>query len=284
MFRTGNPALNNQAYKPAQKWGEVAGRDDMDGISYVGESTNTAARAKHMTVLGTVQKSSLLLAICCTLAVLAWNLSLDGTQLTGSAMALTFGGMLAGIVLALITIFKPKASPITAPLYAGAEGLFVGGISALFATWLAPEADELNSGLVFNAILLTFGIFGSLLACYAFRIVRPNKLFYNIVIVGTLGVCLYGLLAFVLGYTGVTDSLRSVYDPNNGGMISIGFSLLLLGLASANLVLDFDLVNNGVQSRAPKYMEWYSGFALLVTLVWLYIEALRLLAKLQSRE
>ncbi|MCA9294464.1 MAG: Bax inhibitor-1/YccA family protein [Phycisphaerales bacterium] len=290
MFRTSNPAMNNSAFAPAQTW---VGSINPAATHEPGmrEARAAVARSSTMSLQGTVNKSALLIAICAVLAIVAWRMSFDASgQLTSLGYASMFGGMIGGLILCLTTCIKPKWSPITAPIYAAFEGLFVGGISAMYAAYVPTSGADaegvrsmLNTGLIFNAGLLTFGIFGGLLAAYSFKLIRPNRLFYNITLVGTLGVCAYGLIAFIASRFGA-PSLASVYDPNNGGLISIGFSLLVVGLASMNLVLDFDLANNGIRNRAPKYFEWYAGFALLVTLVWLYVNLLQLLAKLQSRD
>lgn len=282
MFRTGNPALNNPAFGASQSWGDLESQGRYAGESGASKVIDRTA----MTINGTVTKTGLVVAICAASAMGAWTLIGDNNALM---MPFLFGGMIGGLILALVTVFKPNFSPVTAPLYAIAEGGFVGAISMLYATRFATQPDEgtegmvLNTELIFNAALLTFGIAGGVLAAYATRLIRPNKTFYNVVIAGTMGVVLYGLVAMVMTFFG-SFSLASVYDPNNGGLLAIGFSGLVVLLASANLVLDYDIVNNGVKNRAPKYMEWYGGFTILVTLVWLYISLLRLLAQLQSRD
>lgn len=271
---TGNPAFNNSAYTPAQSWagaGAVAAPQDPNA----------------MTLQGTINKSGLLIAITAVTAIFGWNFAFDGTEPTGMLMPMLFGGLIGGAVLSLIGIFAPKTTPVVAPLYAFAEGAFVAGISGMYAARFAQNGDDgglvLNTGLIFNAALLTFGIFGGLLAAYSLKLIRPNKLFYNITIVGTMGVCFYAVIALVMSFLGM-GGLASVYDPSNGGLIAIGFSALVVALASANLVIDFDQVNIGVQNRAPKYMEWFSGMAMLISLVWLYISILRLLSQLASRD
>jgi uncharacterized YccA/Bax inhibitor family protein len=296
MFRTSNPAFNNDAYKPAQTWDDLGPSQQFGTDDSLAAARRTAqtARPTTMTINGTVTKSALLIGVCGVVAMVTWGMSIGTNEVgemvvnNGVMMGSLFGGMLLGLLLFFVTMFKPQISTYTAVPYAACEGAFVGGISAFYATRFATAGEgEMfapNTGLILNAGLLTFGIFGGLLAAYAMKIVRPNKLFYNIVIVGTLGVCLYGLVAMGAALLFGSFSLASVYDPNNGGLISIGFSLLLVGLASANLVLDFDQVNVAVRNKAPRYMEWFSGMALLVTLVWLYIEVLRLLMKLQSRD
>ena len=178
-----------------------------------------------------------------------------------------------------------RTAPVAAPAYALFQGLFVGGISAVYAIRFArPAADDgsmqLNTGLVFNAALLTFGILGGMLLGYKTGLIRSGPVFRKVVVAATLGACLYAVVALIAAMFG-SFSLASVYDPSNGGLISVGFSVLLVGIASANLILDFEVVEVGVTNRSPRAMEWYAGFGLLVTLVWLYLEMLRLLAKLR---
>lgn len=279
MFRTSNPAFRNEAFQPAQTWDQFE-----PAAPAPAPAAAPAARVPGaMTMQGVVNKTGFLLTLCTGAAVATWSTMQDG-RLTPLTMGLMLGGVLGGLITALICCFAPKSSPVTAPLYALFEGAFLGGISAVYATKFgAKEGDALNSALVINAILLTFGIAGGVLAGYATKLIRPGPVFRNCVIAATFGVCLYAFIAIIASFFGGT-SLISVYDPTNGGLISIGFSAFVVVLASANLVLDFDIVSQGVQNRAPKYMEWYSGFGILVTLVWLYVEVLRLLSKLQSRD
>lgn len=285
MFRTANPAFNKDEFKPAQTWDDVAAQHPGAAMPSAPSESGVPklAKAAHMTVGGTVNKTFLLLAMCMSTAILSWNMSLDGAEPTSLMMPFLLGGVLGGLVLGLVCSFAPKTAPVTAPLYALAEGCFVGGISALYAVRFSGESGMLNSGLIFNAGLLTFGIFGGLLTGYATGMIRPGPVFKKMVVTATLGVFLYALIAMGASLFG-SYSLASVYNPSNGGLVSIGFSLLLVGIASANLVLDFDFIEHGAKNQAPRYMEWYGGFGLLVTLVWLYVEVLRLLAKLQSRE
>lgn len=274
MFRTSNPSMKPELFSPAQSW------DDVSVEQGPSQASVKPARASHMTVQGTVNISFFLLAICVGTALVGWNGILEWGW---NPMVTVFGGAVGGFILAMITFFRPQASPITAPIYAGFEGIFVGGISALYAVNFAEDSGALNTGLIFNAVLLTFGIFGGMLMGYTTRAIRPGPTFNKIVIAATFGIFIYGIVAFVASMFGA-PSLASVYDPSNGGLISIGFSLFVVAIASANLILDFQLIEEGAANKAPKYMQWYGGFALLVTLVWLYLEVLRLLAKLQSRD
>ena len=276
MFRTSNPTLKNPYFSgtAAQSWADL-------GMHQAGEAAIRTASKTHMTMQGTVNKTAFLLALCAASAVGSWILIQANSALY---LPLVFGGAILGLILVLVGSFKPAASPVVAPLYAIAQGGFVGGVSLMFASIAGKPGPDgtttLNTGLIFNAALLTFGILGGLLAAYSFRLIRPNKTFYNVVIVGTVGAALYAVIAMVASMFGA-PTLASVYDPNNGGLISVGFSVLLVVLASANLVLDFDQIENGVRNQAPRHMEWFGGMSLLVTLVWLYIEVLRLLAKLR---
>lgn len=287
MFRTSNPALRNNVFAPAQTWDDVERQGLGHEIPEASEApAPSAARSSTMTLQGTVNKTGFLLTLCTGAAVLTWGGAVNDPT-AAWPMLTAFGGAIAGLITALICIFAPKTSPITAPLYAIFEGAFLGGVSYIYAKNIghtkAGADGALNTQLIFNAILLTFGIAGGMLAAYSTKLIRPNRMFYNAVISATFGLCLYGLVAFIAALFG-HFSLASVYDPRNGGMISIGFSGFVVVLASANLILDFDIINNGVRNRAPKYMEWYGGFSTLVTLVWLYLEVLRLLSKLQSRK
>ncbi len=289
MFRTSNPALRQDVFRPAETWGDLeSGRRDAtsagEPTDIEGAPPGTAKRV--MTLQGTVNKSFFMLALVVTTALIGWNFVLKDP---GIGMFVGVGGAIAGLVLAIVACIWPRSAPVTAPLYALAEGLFVGAVSAIYATRFGgsvsiKNADvTLNTGLIFNAVLMTFGITGATLAAYASKLIRPGRTFYNVTIAATGGLCLYILIAWVSAAFFNAPGLLSVYDPSNGGMISIGFSALVLLLGAANLVLDFDVINNGVRNRAPRYMEWYGSFALMVTLIWIYLESLRMLAKLQSR-
>lgn len=299
MFGSGNPTLRQDVFTPAQTWDDLErqGRGVPGVNTSRGPTVSTAdirtavpehiaASKKFMTMQGTINKSFFLLALVVAGALGTWMLVAEQRS-PGLGVGLTLGGMAVGLIAGLVMSFWPKGSAFLAPIYGVAQGAFVGGVSSFYAMRfggkaLADGKIELNTGLIFNAAMLTFGITGGLLAAYSFRVIRPGKMFYNITIVGTIGLCLYTVIALVSSMFGF-PTLASVYDPSNGGMVSIGFSLLVLGLASANLVIDFDTINNGVKNRAEKYYEWYGAFALMATMIWIYLEALRLLAKLSSR-
>ncbi|PYQ23818.1 MAG: hypothetical protein DMF79_03045, partial [Acidobacteria bacterium] len=173
--------------------------------------------------------------------------------------------------VALVTAFKPAFSPVTTPIYAALEGLFLGGVSGLY---------ELRyPGIVMNAVGLTFGCLAALLAAYSSGLIRPSENFKLGIVAATGGIALLYLVSMGLGFFG-----KSIPFIHDSGPIGIAFSVFVVGLAALNLVLDFDFIEDGARRGAPKYMEWYGAFGLLVTLVWLYLEILRLLAKLQNRK
>ncbi|MCU0857828.1 MAG: Bax inhibitor-1/YccA family protein [Pontiellaceae bacterium] len=242
MMRTANPALNAKTFDVAFEGSEV------------------------MTIQGTVSRTAMLLALLFAATMLTWN---PAAPQDGVKWALIGG--IAGFVTALITIFKKKASPVTAPLYAVCEGLLLGGISSLF--------ESRFPGIVMQAVVLTFGTLGSLLLAYTSRLIRVTENFKLGVVAATGGIALFYLVSWILGFFGVQMPMIA-----GSGPIGIGFSAVVVVVAALNLVLDFDFIEQGAEQGAPKYMEWYAAFGLIVTLVWLYMEILRLLSKLQGRK
>ncbi len=220
-----------------------------------------------MTLQGTVHKSVLLLLIVFAAGAFTW---MQTAANPAAAMPWVIGGALTGLVLALVTVFKKHWSPITAPLYALAEGLFVGAISARY--------NAVFDGIVLQAVLLTLGVFCALLGAYTFRLIKATENFRLGVFAATAGILLVYLLTWVLGFFGI-----QIPYIHGSGPVGIGFSVFVVIIAALNLVLDFDFIEQGSESGAPKYMEWYASFGLLVTLIWLYLEILRLLAKIASR-
>ncbi|HKS36389.1 MAG TPA: Bax inhibitor-1/YccA family protein [Verrucomicrobiae bacterium] len=242
-MRTANPALNENTF---------------EGLRARGDAT--------MTINGTVTKSAILLALLVGAASYTWDLLKTG----GNVGPWVLGGALGGFIVAMVTVFKKEWSPVTAPIYAILEGLFLGAISAIFAARF--------EGIVFQAVTLTFGVFFSLLLAYQTRLIKATENFKLGVFAATGGICLIYLVGFVMSFFGT----RIPYI-HESGWIGIGFSVFVVVIAALNLVLDFDFIEQGAERRAPKYMEWYASFGLLVTLVWLYIEILRLLSKLRNR-
>tara|TARA_B110000459_G_scaffold82806_1_gene93059 strand:+ start:227 stop:958 length:732 start_codon:yes stop_codon:yes gene_type:complete len=184
-------------------------------------------------------------------------------------------GFIGGFILAIVTIFKKEWSPITVPIYAVLEGLALGGISKMYA-------DAFEPGIVPQAIMLTLGILFALLFAYKSKIIQATENFKLGVFAATAGIGIVYLVSFLMSLFG--GGALPVMDPTNASMLSIGFSLFVVVIASLNLVMDFDFIEQGAANGAPKYMEWYGAFGLLVTLIWLYLEILRLLAKISSRK
>jgi len=187
-----------------------------------------------------------------------------------SIMGLLWIGLIGGLVMALATMFKRKWAGITAPLYALLQGLVLGGISAIF------EAQY--PGIVIQAVGLTFGTLGVLLFAYKSGLIKPTENFRLMIVAATGGIAILYLISFVMGFFG-----SSIGFIHSNGLFGIGFSLFVVAIAALNLVLDFDFIETAADEGAPKYMEWFGAFSLMVTLIWLYLEILRLLAKLRSR-
>ena len=219
-----------------------------------------------MTISGTVNKTALALAILFVAATYVWSQGVAGALPTG----FIWGGFIGGFVVALVTVFKQTWAPYTTPLYAGLEGLALGGISFIF--------EQQYPGIVSQAIFLTFGTLGGLLLAYRSGVIRATENFKLGVVAATGGIGLVYFLSFILGFFGIDIPLI-----HSSGTFGILFSLFVVVIAALNLVLDFDFIEEGAERGAPQYMEWYGAFGLLVTLVWLYLEILRLLAKLRSR-
>jgi len=214
-----------------------------------------------MTLEGAVNKTGIGLFLIMTAAYFTW---------TNPSPPIMIGGAIGGFVIALVTIFKKTWAPFTVPIYAILEGLFLGGISRFF--------EDSFPGIASQAIFLTLGILGALLLAYKSKIIKPTENFKLGIAAATGGIFLIYMINIIMGFFG--SGIPMIHES---GMIGIGFSVFVVIIASLNLVLDFDFIEQGVERGAPKYMEWYGAFGLLVTLIWLYLEILRLLAKLQSR-
>jgi uncharacterized YccA/Bax inhibitor family protein len=222
--------------------------------------------ADRMTLSGTVNKTGLALIILLAAAAYVWNQGASSPSLGFFVLV----GVLGGFVLAIATVFKHTWAPFTTPAYAAFEGLALGGISVVF--------EARYPGIVSQAVFLTFGTLGALLLAYRSGWIRATENFKLGVVAATGGIALMYFLSFVLGFFGVAVPLI-----NSNSTYGILFSVFVVVIAALNLVLDFDFIEQGVNRGAPKHMEWYGAFGLLVTLVWLYLEILRLLAKMQSR-
>jgi uncharacterized YccA/Bax inhibitor family protein len=248
-MRTSNPALRG-AFEP-------------EGLA-IGE---------RMTVSGTVNKTGILAVCAVATAAWTWNRFLNAgdpeAAISSVAPLLVLGGI-GGFIVALVTIFKKTWAPITAPIYALLEGLVLGGISAM--------TEVRFPGIPMQAVALTFGTLVALLLVYRSGIIKVTDNFRLGVVAATGGIALFYVATMIMGFFGVR--FPSVFGA---GALGIGISVFVVIVAALNLVLDFDLIERGAQAGAPKYMEWYGAFALMVTLIWLYLEILRLLSKLRSR-
>jgi uncharacterized YccA/Bax inhibitor family protein len=219
-----------------------------------------------MTLPGVIHRSILLLLLVAGTSAGVWAYSDSHPSAIYPTMMI---GALGGFVVAMVTSFKRDWAAVTSPIYAVLEGLFIGGISLVM--------EQRFPGLVLQAVLLTFGVMFALLAAYQSRIIRPSETFKSVIVGATFGIVIVYLVSMVLQLFFHTE----IPLINGSGPLGIAFSLVVVGIAALNLVLDFDFIENGVAAGAPKWMEWYAAFALTVTLVWLYIEILRLLSKLR---
>jgi len=226
------------------------------------------AVGEEMTIQGVVFKTLILLLIALLAASWTWMTFSQGH--TGLVTGAFWVGLIGGFALALVTTFKMAWSPVTAPLYAAFEGLFLGGISA--------GLEAAFPGIAVQTIGLTIATMFGMFAAYQTGIVQVTDKLKSTIILATFGIAIFYLISMILSLFGIGIPL--VFG---NGCVGIGFSVLVVGVAAFNLLIDFDFIANGIARRSPKYMEWYSGFALLVTLVWLYLEILRLLAKLRPR-
>lgn len=224
-------------------------------IAVQGEST--------MTIQGTVNKSFVLLLLILITASWAWTSTIG-------AIKLLWPSAIIGFIVAMVTVFKKEWSPVTAPIYAALEGVVLGAISAFF--------EKTYPGIVIQAVMLTFGTLFALLMAYRSGLIRPTENFKLGVVAATGGIAIVYLVSIVLNFFG-----KEIPLIFGNGPVGIIFSLVVVVIAALNLVLDFDFIESGAEKGAPKYMEWYGAFGLMITLIWLYLEILRLMSKLRSR-
>jgi len=225
---------------------------------------------ERMTLQGTVNKTGILLLCAIASAAWTWHLFIQ-SQSALAVMPWLWIGTIGGLVCALVTVFKKEWAPVTAPAYALLEGLALGAISSVL--------EVRFPGIAIQSVSLTFGTLLVLLLAYRSGLIPVTQNFKLGIVAATGAIMLFYLLEFVLGFFGIHFT-----TINGSGPIGIGISLIIVGIAALNLVLDFDFIENGARMGAPKYMEWYGAFGLMVTLVWLYLEILRLLTKLRGRD
>ena len=219
-----------------------------------------------MTVSGTMNKSFLMLLLLIASAAITWSMTTNGQN----PIVFTIGGAIVGFILVMIAAFKPQYSGYLAPGYAIFEGLFIGGISAIF--------EVMYPGIVIQAVSCTFVTFVVCFGLYKYKIVKVTERFKSVVLAATLAIATYYLISWLLS---MFTSFQPVHYGNS--MMSIGISVFVIIIAALNLFLDFDQIEKGVEQKMPKYMEWYGAMGLMITLVWLYIEFLRLLSKLNRK-
>jgi uncharacterized YccA/Bax inhibitor family protein len=251
LMRTSNPALSGDSFRG-------------EGIAYGGEG---------MTISGAVNKTGILVVLCVATAAWTWNRFFgappeEAMQSVGLPMIV---GGIGGFIVAMVTIFKKEWSAITAPAYALLEGLVLGGVSAML--------EMRFHGIAIQAVALTLGVLIAMLLAYRSGLIKVTDKLRLGIVAATGGIAVFYFLQFILGFFGIHFTTINGATP-----IGIGFSIVVVVVAALNLVLDFDLIENGARYGAPKYMEWYSAFALMITLVWLYFEILRLLSKVRSRQ
>ena len=248
MFgRSGNPAFRSKAFTHRSS--------DF--------STNEV-----MTLSGAVNKTGLYLLLCVLSAAFNWNLLYSNPSL---ANGLLWFGLIGGFITAMVTIFKPTTANISAPIYAALQGLALGAISGMY--------EYLYDGIVMQALALTFGTLAALLLAYKSGIIKPTENFRLMLFAATGGVFILYLVSFIMSFFG-----GPIGFIHSNSLMGIGFSLVVVAIAALNLVLDFDFIEQASESGAPKYLEAYGAFSLMVTLIWLYLEILRLLAKIYSRD
>jgi uncharacterized YccA/Bax inhibitor family protein len=246
LMRTSNPALNDKVFR---------------GVP--------GALGETMTLEGTVNKTGILLLCAVATAAWTWHLAMNPETLPLDYMLLLVG-LFGGLIFALVTTFKKTWAPVTAPIYALLEGLVLGGLSATL--------EMRYPGIAIESVCLTFGTMFVLLLAYRSGMIKVTQKFRLGVIAATGAIFLFYMVELLLGFFGIRFA-----SVNGSGLLGIGISLVIVCVAALNLVLDFDFIEGGVAAGAPKYMEWYGAFGLMVTLVWLYLEMLRLMATLRGR-
>lgn len=272
-----NPTL--RAFEKPAEWSALGG---VRG----GTNAEAMARPATMTLGGTIAKTAYLVALCAISAILTWTAMTRGLfGFEVSPILALAGGGIGGFVLAIVMFFSQKSATFLATPYAVCEGAFLSGFSLIVAAQISQGSEAGVSseamGMIFQAVLLTFAIAAGMLIAYGSGLVKGGKVFTGIFMTGFFGLIGYIAVLFI-GNGLFGANIPNLYSSNSP--IGIGFTAICLVLASMMLVLDFRLIESGVKAGAPKYMEWYGGYAVLATLVWIYIEVLRLLMKLRSSD
>ena len=253
IFKSGNPTLTEKIFDKAAH-----------------ENANAFG---VMSVRGTINKFGFLLLMVMASAMYVWNVFAQGN--TNTAITLMIAGAIGGLVLAIVIMFKPNWAGYITPAYGILEGLFIGGISAYFNDIFKNSYPN----IILHAVGLTLGVAAAMFFLYNFRIITVTNKLRSIIMSATMGIGLFYLIVWIAGMFGFEMGFAFDSSP-----LSIGISLFIVGIAALNLLLDFDAIEKAAEMGAPKYMEWYGAFGLLVTLVWLYLEILKLLSKLNSKD
>ena len=252
LFKSSNPAVAEKVFK---------------------RSLGTADASGTMTIGGTVGKFGFLLLMVMGGAFYTWNLLGKGQYSLLQTMMMV--GIFGGLITSLIIIFKPNLAKYISPLYALLEGFALGGISVIINNAFAAKYP----GIVLQAVGLTFAVALGMLALYSFRVIRATEKFRAVIYSATMGILLFYVITWILSLFHV-----NVGFMYNSSLLGIGISLFVVAIAALNLILDFDMIEKGAQMGAPKYMEWYGAFGLMITMVWLYLEILKLLSRFAGRK
>jgi uncharacterized YccA/Bax inhibitor family protein len=255
LMKTSNPALGDKTFRDLANRGQFGGLIDA---------------TDRMTLTGTINKTGILLLCTLATACYTWRLFVESRDLS-SIGGLMMLGLIGGFIFAMVTIFKQQWAPVTAPIYALLEGLALGGISA--------SLELRYPGIAIQAVALTFGTLFVLLLAYRSGLIKVTQKFRLGIVAATGGIMVFYLVEMALSFF----HINAFGAINGSSPVSILFSLFVVAIAALNLVLDFDFIEQGVSVGAPKYMEWYGAFGIMVTLIWLYLEIIRLLSKLRSR-
>ncbi|HEX8332074.1 MAG TPA: Bax inhibitor-1/YccA family protein [Segetibacter sp.] len=251
ILKSGNPTLTQKIFNTTLS-------DQQQGV---------------MTARGAINKFGFLFLMVIAGAAYTWHLFYQGK----SVMPFILTGAIGGLIVALVISFKRSWAPFLAPLYGLLEGLFIGALSAI----INDAFKESYPGIVMQAVGLTMGVAISMFLLYNFRIIQATQKFKSIIFTATLGIGIFYLATMVLRMFGVEMGFMNFGDNS---WLGIGISLFVVAIAALNLIMDFDMIEQGAEMGAPKYMEWYCAFGLMVTIVWLYIEMLKLLSRLGSRD
>lgn len=251
LFQSGNPTLSQKIF----------------------DKSVDLSSSETMTVRGAINKFGFLLFMVIAGAAYTWHLHYTNQDTTMNI--LLWVGMIGGLITVFVISFKPHLAPYLAPLYGILEGFFIGAISAIINNAMA----ESYPGIIMQAVGITFGVAIAMFLLYNFRIIKATEKFKSIIYTATAGIAIFYLLTLVLRMFSI--EMPFLYDSS---LLGIGLSVFIVAIAALNLILDFDMLEKGAEAGAPKYMEWYGAFGLLVTLVWLYMEILRLLSRFASRD